>query len=63
MPMNRVPIGVEGYDYWNLEIVDLRRQMRLPAKLPAVVAEQALKEEGNRIMYVMLEALQWSKLP
>ena len=61
--MNRVPIGVEGYDYWNLEIVYLRRQMRLPAKLPAVVAEQALKEEGNRIMYVMLEALQWSKLP
>jgi hypothetical protein len=61
--MNRVPIGVEGYDYWNLEIVDLRRQMRLPAKLPAVVTEQAIKEEGNRIMYVMLEALQWSKLP
>ena len=55
--------GRDGPAWELLRIEDTQVRARLPRRLPATLTEQALHEEGERIMLVLLEALMWANLP
>ena len=56
--------GVDGAHGWEvLRVVNTRRRVRLPAGLPAVVEEQALKEQGQQVLVTLLAVRMWADLP